>query len=130
MPTTYDITTDIGKVRLLCRDTDVLNAMFDDAEIQAFLDLEGNNVKLAAAQALDTIASNEALVSKRIRLLDLDLDGPAVAKALRDAAASLRTQVADAQADAESGDAFDWAEMVIDPFSERERIIAEGLRDG
>jgi hypothetical protein len=87
--------TDVGTVRLLISDTSPENGgrIFTDTEIQAFLDLEGGAVKLAAAQALDAIASNEAMVSKRIRTLDLQTDGPAVAKALRDHAANLREQI-------------------------------------
>lgn len=82
---------DIGLVRLLISDL-AEPPTFSNFEIQAFLTLEGDVVKLAAAQALDAIASNEALVSKRIRTLDLQTDGPAVAKALRDHANSLREQ--------------------------------------
>lgn len=86
--------SDVSTVRLLINDVDEDNETFSDDDIEAFLALEGDSVRLAAAQALDTIASNEALVSKRIRTLGLSTDGPAVAKALRDHAARLRSQVA------------------------------------
>lgn len=91
---------DIDTVRLLINDLGTGDdQVFDDTEITAFLDLEGS-VKLAAAQALDVIASNEVLVSKRIRTLDLQTDGPAVAKELREHATRLRAQaVADVDAD-------------------------------
>jgi hypothetical protein len=59
----------------------------------AFLDLEGGNVKLAAAQAIDTNADNEALASKVLRTQDLSTDGAKVADALRKRAAALREQV-------------------------------------
>lgn len=97
---------DVDTIRLLISDlaTEVADRSFTDADLQAFLDLEGS-VKLAAAQALDALASNEALVSKRIRTLDLQTDGPAVAKALREHAAALRSQVAAAA----SSDADDLA---------------------
>jgi hypothetical protein len=87
--------TDVGTVRLLNSDTSPESGgrIFDDTEIQTFLDLEGGAVKLAAAQALDAIASNEAMVSKRIKTLDLQTDGPAVAKSLREHASALREQV-------------------------------------
>lgn len=78
-------------VRLLIADTDAPNQIFTDAQLDQFLTLE-TYVKLAAAQALDTIASNEALVSKKIRTLDLQTDGPAVATALHAQADSLREQ--------------------------------------
>lgn len=85
--------TDIDTIRLLINDTAAAGngQVFTDPEVQSFLDLEGD-VKLAAAQALDVIASNEALVKQRIRTLDLQTDGPAVATALRAHAELLRGQ--------------------------------------
>ncbi len=102
-----DYTTDIGRVRLLITDTDEASPIFSDAQIEAFLDIEGDVLKLGAARALETIAVNEALVQKRIKLLDLSTDGPAVAKALQDAAKHLREEVAKEDADAEQE--FDWS---------------------
>lgn len=88
-----DFTTDIGKVRLLISDVDESNLTFADDEIQAFLDLESEDVRLAGAQALETLASNEALVFKKIRALRLlESDGPAVAASLMARAAELRNQ--------------------------------------
>lgn len=91
-PITVDATTDIGMVRLLCTDLDETAPLLTDAQISGLLTLEAGNVRLAAAQALDTIASSEALVSKKIRTMDLQTDGPAVAKELRERAAGLRKQ--------------------------------------
>lgn len=108
-------------VRLLITDTDAANPIFQDADIDAFLSLQGGDVKLAAAQSLDTIASSEALVSKAIKLGDLTTNGPAVAKALREHAAELRRQ-----SEVEAG--FDVAEVVYDAFSFRQRVRNEWLR--
>lgn len=127
----YDLTTNTGKVRLLISDTDLDNLIFNDSEIAAFLALEGDNVRLAAAQALDTIASNEALVQKRIRLLDLSTDGPAVARSLRAHASELRRQVYDGlTSEEENGSStnFDIGEMVVNDFSYRRKIYNEMLR--
>lgn len=63
MAFTLDPTTDRGKVRLLVGDTDtatVANQIFTDAEVDAFLDLEGNNVYAAAAAAASSIAASSA----------------------------------------------------------------------
>lgn len=87
-----DLSTDIGRVRLLINDTNTTAEVFSDLEVQALLDLEGGNVKLAAAQALDTIADDEALTSKAIRSQDLTTDGAKVAAILRARAASLRAE--------------------------------------
>ncbi len=92
----YVVTTSAGRVRLLLSDTDPAQWVFTNGEIDAFLALEGENVKRAAAQAIDTNASNEVLASKVLRTQDLTTDGAKLADALRKHAAELR-----AQADAE-----------------------------
>ena len=94
-PITVDPTTAIGQVRLLCTDLDEVSPLFTDAQVTAFLTMESSNVRLAAAQALDTIATSEALISKKIRTLDLQTDGPAVAAELRARAKELRDQAGD-----------------------------------
>lgn len=129
MAFTYDLNTDVGKVRLLIMDTDSTAYMFEDGELSAFLLMEGDVVRRGAALALETMASNEAFVSKRIRLLDLQTDGPAVAKELRERAKSLR-DLADRDDQAADGGSFDIAEWVVDDFSGRERLVKEDLRIG
>jgi len=123
MAFTYDPTTDRGKVRLLATDTDVAYPLFTDAEIDAFLTLN-SNVLIAAAMTLETIASNEVLTQKVIKLLDLSTNGAAVGKELRERAKVLRDQAAGE----ESG--FDYAEMVFDQFGYMEKITKEALRSG
>ena len=59
-------------------------------------------VKRAAADVIDALANNEALVLKKIKTEDLQTDGPATANALRAGARSLRQQ-----ADDEDAAAFD-----------------------
>jgi hypothetical protein len=90
--------TDADLVRFLVNDArlnDDTGNVFSDEEIDAYLALEGGNVKLAAAQALDTIADNEALASKVLKDHQLSTDGAKVADAIRKRAASLRAQAAD-----------------------------------
>ena len=122
MAFTYTIASDRGKVRLLARDTVGSGHLFEDDEVDAFLALNSDVVLLAAAMALENVAANEVLVQKRIRLLDLQTDGPAEATALRALAASLREQY-------ESAGAFDWAEMVTDPATYTERVYDEAVRE-
>lgn len=69
--------------------------LFEDDHIEAFLAVNAQKVKLAAASALDALAQNEAYISKKIRTEDLSTDGPAVADALRKAADALRRQQKD-----------------------------------
>lgn len=84
--------TDEGRVRLLLGDTDTDNLVLNDDQIGGFLDIAEGNIKRAAAAALDTIASSEALLSKKIRTQDRQTDGPAVADALRAHAKALRAE--------------------------------------
>lgn len=125
----YDLSTDVGKIRLAIFDTNPDSYIFEDAELSAFLSMEGSNVKRAAALALETIASNEAYVLKAIRLLDISTDGAKTAAALMQRAAALRQQ-ADRDDAAASGGAFDVAEWVVSDFAWRERILSQDLRNG
>lgn len=111
--------TDEGRVRLLIADTDVNNLVLDDEQILGFLEIHGGNVKRAAAAALDTIASSEALLSKKIRTQDRQTDGPAVADALRAHAKALR-----AEADAEDTQEEESFFLLTEPL--RPRVRAEG----
>lgn len=131
MAFTFDPTTDRGKVRLLIQDdTEQYNGTdiyyFTDAKIDAFLALnvDGSDpVRLAAADALDAWASNEALVIKAVKLLDVNTNGPAVAASLRAHAQTLRAQAA---AEVE----IDVAEMALGPSSIFEQLINKALREG
>lgn len=99
-----DYDTPVGQVRLLISDTDETEPILDDSHIDGFLKLNGDNVRRAAADALDAIASSEALVSKAIRTQDLQTDGAKVADALRKHADRLRAQADD---DEDDGFVFD-----------------------
>jgi hypothetical protein len=114
------------QVRLLIADTNpvVGDRLFSDIDLDAFLSIESDSVKLAAAQALDTMATNEAMVQKVIRLLDLQTNGPAVSAVLSGRAMELRRQAYELDPDGQ----FDWAEMVTDPHTELERMWGEWLR--
>lgn len=94
MAFSYDLGIDAGKVRLVIADSREEGHILEDAEIDAFLEMNGGSIRLAAADALETIASNESLVQKAMRLLDLVTDGPKVAADLRKHAAVLRSQAA------------------------------------
>lgn len=107
-----DFTTPAGRVRLLLNDVDESAQVFTEAEIEAFLALEGENVKRAAAQAIDTNADNEALASKVLRSQDISTDGAKVADALRKRAAALREQADREDADADDSTSVTFVDMV------------------
>ena len=125
MAYTYDLTSERGQLRLLITDTDHDNPIFQDNEIDFFLNntaVDGtNDVNLAGAKALETIAASETLVQKKMKLLDITTDGPAVAKSLREAAALLREQ-------SESEGDIDVIEQNLNVFSAREIIWNDAIR--
>jgi hypothetical protein len=109
-PPNLDPTTDVGAVRLLIADVDEDNLIFTDAQTTAFLTME-TNVKRAAALALDTIATNEALIQKVIRTQDRGTDGAKLAESLHKQAESLRKLADDDTADGDAGFYFDVVEQ-------------------
>lgn len=97
-----DPSSAVGIVRLLIPDTkqviDPANRgagaeyIFSDAELNGFISLNSQRLKFAAADAIDAIARNEALVLKKIRSEDLQTDGPSVLNALAVSSQNLRQQ--------------------------------------
>jgi len=104
--TTYDPSTDAGKVRLLISDTSD-PFIFSDEEINSFFEIQrlqfqssmffsgvgGRNMPLSpvsllrvAALALNSIAANKARLSSIMKLLDVQLSPDKAAAALRDQA--------------------------------------------
>jgi len=119
----YVLTTTVGKIRLLISDHfGESDAFFSDEELTAFFDMEGG-IKLASAQALESWATDEVMVTKAIILLDLTTNGPEVAALLLRRAADLRGQAADESVDA----GFDIAQPVYGVFGLREQILKAGL---
>lgn len=80
--------------------------LVDEQTVLDLLTLNGQDERLAAAQALEMVATSEVLVARKIRTQDLQTDGPAVAAALRSQAAALRDAVAADKATVEGGDGF------------------------
>ncbi len=106
-----DYSTDVGQIRLLIADTDPASQLLNDPQLQALFAMEGS-VKRAAAQALDIIASSEALVSKVISLNGLSVDGTKVAGELRARAGELRRQLDEGDGD----DSVGLAIVDFDPY--------------
>lgn len=81
----------VQQVRLLTGDLDEgENQIFTDDQLKGFLGITDGSVQRAAADAIDVIASSEALISKVISTQDRSTDGAKVADALRKHAAALR----------------------------------------
>jgi hypothetical protein len=93
-----DFTTDVGRIRRAIGDTDPTSVttgqgtylFFSDAELSSMaLDWTGH-WRYAAAEAMDTIGSTQALLLKVFKANDLEVQGDRVAAAMFKRAASLR----------------------------------------
>ncbi len=120
-------------VRLLVGDTVEVNHIWEDAEVNAMLQMESSqglyigltgytvtppqvySTRRAAAALLDGLASNRGRLAGALKVLDIQIDGKSAAASLRDTAQALRDTEAD------SG-AFAIAEMVENSFTMRERF--------
>lgn len=130
MTYTIDMSSYIGLVRLRIFDRDPLNPVFQDEDISAvYTTLERSNIKRTAAFLLETIATQQALILKVMKNLQLSTDGAKLADSLRLQAKELRAQADIEDTFLDGSTAFDWAEQVFDEFSERELIVKELLRD-
>ncbi len=58
MTTTYDITNNVGKVRLTIGDNVLGDAQFTDEEIEYFLSVNSSNINLASSDALKSWAAS------------------------------------------------------------------------
>lgn len=103
-----DYDTPAGQLRLLIADVEDTRYVFTDDQVNAFLAMNAGQVKLAAAAALDTIATDEALASKVIRTQDLQTDGAKLADSLGKRAARLRQEHFE---ELEDGGAFEIVEF-------------------
>jgi len=114
MTITYDITTDIGIIRLLIGDNDIVpptDAHFTDEELQVFLTLTGD-VYLAAAMALQAWAATLSASATSERIGDYSYTKKTVDNML-----ALAAQLTIAST---SGPVMDWAEpdLCIDLYGE------------
>ena len=115
MTASYDLNTNIGKVRLKIADTDVTpatDAHFTDEEIQVFLDEASDDILLASALALEAWAAalTETATSEKI-------GDYAYTKKQTDNMLALAQRYRDASG---SGPVVDWAEMDLEAIGELE----------
>jgi hypothetical protein len=128
MTWTYDPTTNVGKVRLRISDTDTTRRILDDEDIEAFLEMSGDSVVLAAAMALESIAINEVLCLKVVNLMGaIVTDAASAAKQLLALAKSLRAEY-EQMGDSDSP-GFLSIEMVDGVLMRREKFIKETERN-
>jgi hypothetical protein len=121
----YDISTDLGKCRLLITDTDATRPLLDDEDVQAFITMTGHYMP-AAAMALDTIAANMLLSQGVVNIMGMTVDSASAAKMLMARAEKLRSDYT--LYSASNGPGFATAEMPDGTFSWDEKIMKEYMR--
>lgn len=118
MPFTYDPTTARGRVRLLVADTDETTSakqIFTDAEIDAFLTVEDNEVFAAAAAACEAISASSARSAVAYRAVGMSIDKSDIPQHFMSLAEKYRERAA--RPTAEEIDSFDYS---ISDFGEDE----------
>ena len=122
---TYELITDVGKVRLLISDTDIENAIFSNDELQVFLDQNGGpdsaDLYSAAADAVLALLADRARLAKVVAIGDYSESTVSVGLQLRQLAKDLRER-------AESIPAEAIAETAWDPFSRAAKLVNDRLR--
>lgn len=99
-------TADVRLVRLWTADlSSGEDQLLTDQQYQDLIDANDGSLRLAAADALEVMATSEVLVSKKIRTQTLATDGPAVSAELR--ALADRHRAAAAQIEGEFFDIVD-----------------------
>lgn len=102
MSFSYDASTTAGRVRLLIADTNAASYVFEDAEIAALLSIAGDEILLAAAQGLRSIAASKAKLSIYYSVNGFSMDRRSVAKTLLDIADRLEESASSAPFEFES----------------------------
>jgi hypothetical protein len=82
--------TDVTKVRVQCGDTDASFRFLEDYEIQSIMDWNAGVLALTVANCLEVMSTKFSVIQQKIKTLDLQTDGPAVSKELRERAAQIR----------------------------------------
>ena len=114
MTVTYDLTSDIGKVRLLISDTSLTSPYFQDEEIQVFLSLYPGSLRLPAAQTLESWAAAYSANADSERIGDYSYTQKTVTSMLA-LAEKLRN-------DENTQPVIDWASFDMTHFGEIEGV--------
>lgn len=112
--------TNVQKVQVLIRDTSA--AILSAAEVQVFLDLESEDIYMAAASALRAIAADKALAAKVISAGDYKEDTTAISAQLEKIAQKYEERSNSVPADAQ-------AEVILTDFNYNEILVNKDLRD-
>ena len=126
-----DLTTAVGRVRVMIGDTDETDLILTDAMIGLYVSggaLAQSSEYLAAAESAGAIAAKFARRAQSISEGGASVNWGDMAKRYRELALHLRATDEANEVDTADG-LFDWAEQIPDEFSARERLRNEILRD-
>jgi len=118
---TYDISTNLGKVRNLIGDTDGTAPLMTDGEINAILSLMGSDILKSAGMCCLKIASNKALLTRKRTSGDYSEDLTAMAKEYREQAKTFNEWAMSVPAEAV-------AEQFFTDFAYRQLLVNKELR--
>lgn len=122
MAFTYDLTTNLGKVRNMIGDAVDTGHILEDADINAFITQAENDLYAAAALCLYRIAASKALLAKKKSAGDYSEDLTAIAKEVRAVAAIYDEKSQNIPAEAQ-------AESFLNDFSYNDVLIRKELRE-
>jgi hypothetical protein len=86
----YDLTTQTGNLRLFIADTNPLSPIWQDEELQIFLNASNGILFLAASFVLETESTDNARIAIRRDIGDWGTTRGDIYKALQDRASSMR----------------------------------------
>jgi len=122
MSFTFDLSTNVGKVRNLIGDTNASDFQLTDEEITSILGLKANDIFYSAAICLKRIAADKSLVAKRIKAGNYEEDPKQIVEGLLKVAANYEEEAKNVPAD---GD----AEIFYTQFNYNTIVRQRALRD-
>ncbi len=131
MAFTYDLSTDIGKIRLRIDDKAIDDAYYSDEEIQAYLDMAGGNITKALiiiyyAKA-DYYFANEG---DKIRVDDIEVEeNKQKGNYYLNLAKSLENQMAQGMIDEDLFEIYTGGVVISDINSNNSKIIDKTIKD-
>jgi hypothetical protein len=118
---TFDVTTNLGKVRVLIGDMDAAEKVLGDTAINTLLTLQSNDIYTAAAHCLLAIAASKSLLAKKVTAGNYSEDASMVAKELRETAQKYLDIANSVPAEAQ-------AEVFLTDFNYRDILLNQDLR--
>jgi len=122
MSFTYDLSTNIGKIRNMINDTVEASAQLTDEEINSFLAIFSSDLFQTAAQCLLKIAASKAILAKRKSAGNYSEDLSAISRECREVAKMFKDMAREIPAEAT-------AEQFLTDFAYNDVLLRKDLRE-